>query len=152
MSSHAPSKILEGLYLGNMNDANNERVLRRLKITHVLSICPTRPSVFPGVTYMHVSVKDAPEQNISSWFERCIRFIRTALSGPGAVLVHCHAGISRSATVIIAYLMNSRSMSYPLAVGLVHTVRPTINPNFGFVQQLQDYAETLRSSKTSNLV
>ena len=97
--------ILERLYLGNMDNAKNERMLRRNKITHVLSICPAQPFSFPGISYMHVPIKDTPEQDIYSWFDRCHRFIRTAVERNGAVLVHCQAGVSRSATVIIAYLM-----------------------------------------------
>ena len=144
MNGNTPSLIQDRLYLGNMNSANNSGMLRRLRITHVLTICPMRPNQERGLKYLHVSIEDTPSARISQQFSRCIRFIHEVLTGGGVLLVHCHAGISRSATIIIAYLMKVKRMSYPEAVGCVYRSRPIIKPNIGFVQQLQDFAASLQ--------
>jgi len=59
----------------------------------------------------------------------------------GATLIHCQSGISRSATITIAFLMKSRGMSLMEAYGAVFKARSCINPNDGFFRVLQDYAE-----------
>ena len=143
MNGNTPSLIQDRLYLGNMNSANNSGLLRRLRVTHILTICPMRPNPVSGIEYLHVSIQDTPSARISQQFRRCIRFIEEGLARGGVLLVHCYAGVSRSATIIIAYLMKVRGLSYPEAVGSVHRSRPIIKPNIGFVQQLQDFAATL---------
>ena len=63
----------------------------------------------------------------------------------GKVLVHCVQGISRSATLVIAYLMLKHHMTVQNAVRLVRAQRE-IWPNQGFLQQLCQFDETLRKS------
>ncbi len=60
------------------------------------------------------------------------------------VLFHCAAGVSRSASFVIAYLMKANQISYLQAYNLVKTKRPIIRPNSGFVQQLQEYEKYLK--------
>uniref|UniRef100_A0AAQ4Q870 Serine/threonine/tyrosine interacting protein n=1 Tax=Gasterosteus aculeatus aculeatus TaxID=481459 RepID=A0AAQ4Q870_GASAC len=57
----------------------------------------------------------------------------------GKVLVHGNAGISRSAALVIAYLMETFGMKYRDAFSHVQERRFCINPNVGFVHQLQEY-------------
>ena len=62
------------------------------------------------------------------------------------VLVHCYAGISRSATVVIAYLMKKREIGHRQAISLVSQYRPQINPNPGldkFDYRLHEIAQTI---------
>ena len=57
------------------------------------------------------------------------------------VLVHCQSGISRSATVVIAYVMKKHQIPLIQAYSLVIEKRPVINPNDGFFRALQDFEE-----------
>ena len=61
----------------------------------------------------------------------------------GGVLVHCYAGVSRSSSFVIGYVMRSRYMNYDDAKALVKKQRPCIYPNDGFVRQLQNYWKVL---------
>lgn len=82
--------------------------------------------------YKVINVYDMPFVNLSKHFQECIDFIKDALDNGGAVLVHCFAGVSRSATIILAYLMQERGMSFLDAMSFVKRRRPIIFPNFGF--------------------
>jgi protein-tyrosine phosphatase len=56
-----------------------------------------------------------------------------------SVLLHCVAGISRSGTVMVAYVMASEGLSFEAALSRVQARRPVVQPNAGFVQQLQEF-------------
>jgi protein-tyrosine phosphatase len=58
------------------------------------------------------------------------------LQSGGRVFVHCFAGVSRSATIVIAYLMKEHGLSFNSAIKFVKSKRPQINPNDGFRKQL----------------
>ena len=63
-------------------------------------------------------------------------FLREASAGGGRVLVHCHAGINRSAAIVVACLMHLHEMDALTAVLKVWTARPVILQNRAFVEQL----------------
>ncbi|XP_073927337.1 dual specificity protein phosphatase 19 isoform X2 [Castor canadensis] len=65
----------------------------------------------------------------------------------GVVLVHCNAGVSRAATIVIGFLMNSEEISFTSAFSLVKNARPSICPNSGFMEQLRTYQESKESNK-----
>lgn len=75
-----------------------------------------------------------PHITIKTLFKRCFEFINFAISSGGKVLVHCYAGISRSATVVIAYLMSTQDKSFREAYDFVKSKRSEINPNEGFIK------------------
>ena len=59
-------------------------------------------------------------------------------------MVHCYAGVSRSATIIIAYLMQEKRLTFVEALKYVRRRRPIVCPNFGFQKQLLDFEKNLR--------
>ena len=63
------------------------------------------------------------------------------------MLVHCFVGVSRSATISIAYLMRLKRMTYEKTLKLVKSKRPDVMPNVGFIQQLIDYEDTVLIKK-----
>lgn len=69
----------------------------------------------------------------------------------GVVLVHCNAGVSRAAAIIIGFLMNSEEISFTSAFSLVKNARPSICPNAGFVEQLCTYQGGKESSKCDKI-
>ena len=67
------------------------------------------------------------------------------------VLVHCNAGVSRAAAIIIGFLMNSEEISFTSAFSLVKNARPSICPNAGFLEQLRAYQGGKESNKCDKL-
>ena len=137
-------EILPGLFIGSYHPASNKQVLRSHNITHVCC-CIGVPPPFPGDFQYHVfPAKDVPEEDILRFFRAAIAFIDAALSSPsGRVLVHCGAGISRASTISTAYLMHRLRLSFRDALHLVHSVRPFVRPNHGFLLQLKHFESLL---------
>lgn len=101
------------------------------------------------MTYHRLSLNDSPTSSISKVSEEACKVIEDAVAskakggGKGKILVHCSAGISRSPTLVVAYLMRSHGMSLKAALGLVVRARPQVSPNSGFLQQLKRLEEEL---------
>ncbi|XP_015684992.1 dual specificity protein phosphatase 15, partial [Protobothrops mucrosquamatus] len=95
-----------------------------------------------GITYLLIVLPDTPEANIKKHFKKCIQFIHSCRLQGGNCLVHCLAGISRSTTIILAYLMAVTPLGWLEALEAVKAVRPVANPNLGFRQQLEEFGRS----------
>lgn len=147
-------KIIEGLYLGNYLASSDKKLLKKHGITHILRVVREDVGdVFPSdFTYKFLELRDIPEQDIKEYFAESHEFIDTALRGSkdmkshNKVLVHCHAGVSRSATIVISYLMKRYiNFSFKEAFKFVKSKRSIIHPNSGFVKQLKEYEQQLKA-------
>uniref|UniRef100_A0A8D0E2K7 Dual specificity protein phosphatase 15 n=1 Tax=Salvator merianae TaxID=96440 RepID=A0A8D0E2K7_SALMN len=133
------NKVLPGLFLGNFIDAKDLDQLSRHDITHIISIHESPQPYIPGITYLRIALPDTPDANIKKHFKECIHFIHSCRLRGGNCLVHCLAGISRSTTIVLAYIMAVTELSWREALDAVKAVRPVANPNPGFRQQLEEY-------------
>jgi len=110
-----------------------------------VALPPNSPQFQDTFSYMVVKVEDAPYINLLHVLEDVHKFIDEGLED-GSVLVHCMAGVSRSATLVISYVMKRYDLSYTDARSLVYAERNVINPNWGFVEQLKLYENHLKTS------
>ncbi|KAL6059966.1 non-specific serine/threonine protein kinase [Balamuthia mandrillaris] len=136
-----PDEILPNLFLGSSGAASNWSALRKRGITHVLSVASqcSQPPFPKKLKYKVVPAEDTDGYNISQHFDECKQFIDSALDASQRVLVHCVQGRSRSGSIVLAYLMASRGMTYDDALRFAQEKRPTIKPNPHFEQQLREY-------------
>ena len=93
---------------------------------------------------------DVPHENLVPHLDNATLFIHEAVSSGGKVFVHCMAGVSRSATVLAAYLIRFHGLSPDEAIALLIERRPIVNPNPGFRKQLEDYHRVHASAATSS--
>ena len=142
-SSQVPDKILDGLYLAGANVARNHMALRKRGITHVLTVADIPPPWPDKFKYRQISVADESQTDLLSRFEEAHQFIDEARGAGGAILVHCAAGVSRSATIVISYVMREDGKTYEEAFDFVKEKRSVVCPNRGFVEQLQKWEQTL---------
>lgn len=133
-----PASILDNfLYLGSQ-DCVEPATVRNFKITHILSVgIPMPEGVGGGLKSLYVPCLDLPETSMSEIWSTCNAFIETAKNNDGRVLVHCNAGVSRSASVVVGYLMMNCGFSFDDAYDLVKRRRSCIRPNDGFLRQLK---------------
>jgi protein-tyrosine phosphatase len=99
---------------------------------------------FPGVEYLVLPAVDAEDYDIRDDAVRAVRFIQDAVSKNERVLVHCRAGVSRSATVVLFYLILSEAYTLPSALLRLRRARPVVRPNAGFLRHLAATDERLR--------
>lgn len=136
--------IEDNLYLGGLAAAKNLEVLNKYKITHILTIdtCPLPRLITDMKQFVikYIQLSDQPKEDLLSYFDESDLFIKEGLS-KGAVLVHCYFGVSRSASIIIAYIMKKYNISYSEAYKRVKAKRCIVYPNNGFVSQLKLYSQ-----------
>lgn len=89
---------------------------------------------FEGVKYHHVILEDDANANLFEHLDHCSDFIH---KHDGPVFVHCQAGVSRSASICMAYLVKYCKMTVDQAYSVVYCARPIIWPNNGFIHQLR---------------
>ena len=135
-------QITSQIYLGNSASASNKSKLKELGIKKVLSVIDFGAPSYndkDDINHKTIYVADIYTQNIIKYFGDCLNFIK----GDDKILVHCMAGASRSATIVIAYLMWNQKMSYHNALNLVKDKRFIVFPNPGFRDQLQLFEKEL---------
>lgn len=127
--------IEPGLYLGSQDPVASVDILRENGIKHVISVGIKLEVRFDGISYYFIDLLDLPESDITESLKTCFSIIRDNRSEN--IFVHCNAGVSRSSSVVIAYLMMKRKLSYDEAYLRVKVARECIKPNEGFVKQLK---------------
>lgn len=137
-----PDQVRPRLFISDAETAEDRNVLLRHNVSHIVNLCGSETPYPEEFTYLTFgNIMDCPKQDILSHLGRCIAFINRGLDSGTGVLVHCHAGVSRSATVVIAFLMHSESLSVDEALRELRKVRPCVQPNQGFIVQLRRFAE-----------
>lgn len=170
-----PSRILNHMYLGNLNHANNPDLLTQLGITQLLSVGEevawgdgAMDAWGPENVCVVKEVQDNGIDSLTNEFARCLEFIGEALllssdvqwlTGPPlvadrgrcsgtATLVHCRVGVSRSATICIVEVMRALGMNFPRAYLFVRARRLNviIQPHLRFAYELLRWEESLQQS------
>jgi predicted protein tyrosine phosphatase len=114
--------------------------------THILSIMDDYelPEISKDIKHLHIEISDNSDSKIGDHLDRCIEFINKARDENGKILVHCRMGISRSATVVICYLVKmGHDMNSDKAYDHVHKARSEINPNLGFQLAIEAYCASI---------
>lgn len=123
------------LYLSDYKSSINYPLLLNHGIKQILTIGRELPTHKTNLfKTMHIWLDDLPEELISRYFSPCHSFIAQA-----PTLVHCYAGISRSSTIVISYLIKHKDFTLKNALEHCRNIRPIVNPNIGFLNQLESY-------------
>lgn len=145
-------EIVPNLFLSGMDVAEDVDTLKSKSITHIVNCTSSINNKFEStgdIKYHRVPIDDLPNVNILQYFDAAFAFIDNALifdenSSKNRVLVHCHAGVSRSVSFVIGYLLKKRLfINYKDAYEHVKSARPVVCPNPGFVVQLKHYEQSL---------
>jgi protein-tyrosine phosphatase len=147
------SEIVDGLFIGDVYAAVGDYrtlehdVLDILKIDVVISALTEdeyedhmiHQTDFVGREWCRLIIEDDEAENIIPNCYTAHAIISQALQKKKNVMVHCKAGMSRSAALVIAYLMIEHKWRYEEAYSYVKKKRPIVAPNEGFVRQLKNF-------------
>ena len=146
-------EVFPNLFLGNKAAAEDVKYMKEKGITHLLNMgCSSlRSSKFlvcpdaHALASMNIELKNSPEwgnMKVNECFEECGAWIDERLSKSGKVLVVCWQGASRSASIVLAYLMKFQKLEIKEALIKVKQIRD-VRPNNFFLQQLIDYQNVI---------
>lgn len=149
-------EILPGLFLGPYAAAMKSKlnILLKCGITHIICIRQNieanfiRPNFPDHFRYLVLDIADTLTENIIQYFPKVRDFLDECSSMGGKALVHGNAGISRSAALVIAFIMEKYGLAYKEAFLYVQQKRFCINPNEGFARQLMEYEPIYKARLT----
>ncbi|XP_039114441.1 dual specificity protein phosphatase PHS1-like isoform X2 [Dioscorea cayenensis subsp. rotundata] len=147
-NTEKPSLITSNLFIGGALAARSMYTLQHLGITHILCLCSNEigqsDSQYPDMfNYRNFSIIDNEDEDIADLFEEASDFIDCVEYMGGKVLVHCFEGRSRSATVVLAYLMLRKGLTLLQAWNKLKKVHRRAQPNDGFAKTLLDLDKRL---------
>lgn len=146
-------ELLPGLYLGGREAANNHPGLRETGISAV--VCCQRELEYPSTNfcpdleYYRVDVEDISREPIELFFHEATEFIHENVERENGVLVHCKAGVSRSPSVVIAYLIKYHNYTLYNAFAAARRLRSCVTPNLGFMLKLCEWEVEIRGGCTT---
>lgn len=143
MTCGTTTRVDENVHIGGYLAAADPAYVKAQGYTHILKLFPDDSTYaggthrHPGVTYKVVDADDLPEYPLDQHFAECLQFVQGAVRDGGQILVHCHAGVSRSSTIVLLHLMINTGLPLREAYALLKAARPVVNPNRGFRAMLE---------------
>ena len=134
-----PSVLTDQLYLAAYCALSHSR-LKELGITCIINATLELPTMASQQhDAMQIAVEDRVASKLYVYFDLVADKIHSVHNSGGKCMIYCRAGMSRSASLCIAYFMRHKSMNLEEAFQYVKTCRPIIHPNVGFMRQLREY-------------
>jgi protein-tyrosine phosphatase len=148
------SEIIPNLWLGPIGLTYDSEFLTTNKISHVVRVLEdqnTSATLYSlGIKTHYIKLYDDDDQPIGDYFDSSISFIDDAIRMGKTVYVHCYAGVSRSPTIVAAYLIKMHNMTTVDALKYIAERRPCIDPNEGFRAALRKWETVSATSFTGN--
>ncbi|CAF1033529.1 unnamed protein product [Adineta steineri] len=148
----SPSMIIDDfLYHGDIKHAMNKILLEELGIQHIInaSDCKLDQDILDRCHVLWVNVEDDTYSDIAEYFKMTNEFLQSCKANGEKVLVHCQMGVSRSSSIVLAYLIKYHHDSLDKAYNYLVERRHCAEPNLGFLLQLIRYEKELHKKNES---
>jgi protein-tyrosine phosphatase len=150
-----PAQISPNLYLSSVNPAQDLILLKQLQVNCVLNVTGYEHNSNklrfeidypPEITAKHIIMADEMNVKISDHFDEALGFIHENIGKNtlNKILIHCEAGISRSPTIVIAYLMRYQNQSLKNAYDIVKQRKNNVGPHAGFFEELIQFEQQIK--------
>lgn len=138
------NRVDGNIWISGCYAAADPRLVAKIGATRIVKLFPDDLSYrggfhrHPNVTYLVIDAEDSAGFPLHEYFADCLDFIQKGIREKEQILVHCHAGVSRSATIVLVHLMVNRGMTLDEALGCLCRSRPCVRPNSGFMNSLRE--------------
>jgi predicted protein tyrosine phosphatase len=142
-----PARIKK-LHIGSLDAPIDTNYLEKHNITYIINLSKISYAKYDNIKYLDIPIDDAMNSDMTPYFDQAIEFISKAFRHHANILVHCAAGISRSATIVIAYLVKKYGMTVAAAHKYLAASRPAVAPNEAFLSQLKRFEKEVGAKST----
>ena len=137
-------EIVPGMWLGNRRAAANEKWLQENRITVVFNATKDIPFAASAQNQYRIPVDDnlQPQEirNMTLWSQETVYKVIKENKGGNNILIHCAAGMQRSAAIMAMYLIATRGMSWQQAITYIQGIRPiAFRPGANFRDSLIEF-------------
>ena len=145
------NEVYPNIYVGNLACIYNTELLKKHDIKNVVTavtgITPPYPESY---NYLNLDLIDSFQEEIIDKFTESNQFIEKAINNNEKILVHCICGVSRSSTLVIAYLLSKKIGNVEEIIKMLQEKRDIINPIQNFRNQLELYYAKLNPIEINN--
>lgn len=129
--SNNADEIIPGIFLGNEESSQDSDFIKKKGITAVINCTPSVPNKHKtkGVAYIRLPLDDSLKNKdinlMSEWLPYVVDQLKILhKKKKKKILIHCHAGMQRSAIVVAAYLVDTKDMAPLEAIKFIIQKRP----------------------------
>ena len=147
--------VLPNIFIGNAAASKDLQFFKTYKVTHVINLTEKESNYFENhdsinnVKYLHIALSDTCSTNISYHFSQTNKFISMCMSdNKHVLLIHCKCGVSRSSTILLAWLVGVKKLTVSNALSQIKCKRRRIRPNVGFFLQLLKLEKQISNATT----
>jgi protein-tyrosine phosphatase len=131
----------DSVWIGSKMVLNDSSNLKKIGITHIVNVAlelQKNDKLDKAFHVYHVPLEDLIDQPLDPYVIQAYNYIMNALNDGGKVFIHCNKGKSRSAAIVIYYLMTTYCMTFDCAYELLKKRYPIISLNQGFELKLKN--------------
>jgi len=140
-------EIIDDLFLGDQNVANNYDELVNKRIKYIINCADDFPNIYNNYFhYTNLNLADDNPNHLITVFNNIYNFIVTALESNERVLIHCVHANTRSVSIIIMFLIKYKQMSLKSAIELVKNKNNNIIPKMIYIKKLIEYEKNIGTS------
>jgi len=149
-----PTEIIPGVFLGNAYNANNAQTLESYKISSIINVSMEIPNSFESTyKYYRIPILDDNHHHIIDYIPGMLQFFEeTPIDPDHALLIHCYMGSSRSASIVLLYLIMKCNFTFDAALTLIKAKRPIVNINTNFLEDIKTFIAKIDMNGVSNSI
>ncbi|KAB7504220.1 Dual specificity protein phosphatase 14 [Armadillidium nasatum] len=127
--------------------------LKECGVTTVINVTTELPQIYiDGIQVLTIRINDSQSENIKHIFHEISDKLLKLKLKRETVLVHCVAGVSRSPTIILSYLVKHEGFSLQEAFFRLKKIRPIVRPNTNFFRQLIEFEKEVRGTSSVKVI
>jgi len=128
------------IYLGNAYNAADYYYLKNFGITGIVNACNEISNYFEDdFEYFKIDILDINNSSIYKFFDPFITFVENILENDGKIMIHCYMGSSRSAILVVLYLIKYKSYTMDDSIHFITDKRNRVNINVTYIEELKKY-------------